>query len=353
MVKKIKVKNHNNLNNLKNFNNFNNFNNLKNFNNFNNFKSSFTLIEAIFVIVILAFILIGGFQILSKLYIRNYIAKQTSKFEFQSQQTLDQVAQLLYYRVPLSVIGYNQQTGDFKYIGEIKNSDNYPVLEWIGYLNDAMQERNLSGFIDLYESRKPVIKAVDFNSGFINKILQNKYNTDKNLKDLTSIIFAGSFDRGSESVLNDYKNSFGWHAHRADAVYRISDYTQNDNNCSLTLKKYDGSDIDHATIYEKFYLIDSAYATALKKDLDENKWNCKDLNWSDLKDDDLLLFYNYRPWLGESFCGDSGEGNVTLLATNVKAFRVKKINYHLMLKIEMFKSKADINISVSKQKVAF
>ena len=338
---------------MKNYKKHKDFDNPKNFNNFNNLKSSFTLIEAILVIVILSFILIGGFQILSKLYVRNYIAKQTSNFEFESQQTLDQISQMLYFRVPLSVIGYNQQTGDFKYIGEIENSDNYPVLEWIGYLNDAMHDANLSGFVDLYESRKPVIKAVDFNSDFINKILRNKYDTTKNLKDLTSVIFAGSFDRGSESVLNNYDNSFGWHGNKADVVYRISDYVQNDNNCSLTLKNYDNTDINHATVYEKFYLADSAYAIALKRDLQKDKWKCPAFKWNDLNDDDLLLFYNYRPWAGESFCGDGGDGNVTLLASNVKAFRVKKVNYHLMFKIEMFKSKADINISVSKQKVAF
>jgi len=320
-------------------------------------KKAFTLIEAIFVIVILAFVLIGGFQIISKLYVRNYIAKQTANFEFTSQQTLDQISQMLYYRVPLSVIGYNQQTGDFKYIGEITEDDDYPILEWFGYLNDAMVDANLSGFVDLYESRKPILKAIDFNSDFINTILQNKYDTTENLKDLTSIIFAGSFDRGSESVLNDYNNSFGWHRHRADLVYKIDSYTQNNNNCYLTLKNYDGSNIQKAKIYEKFYLVDSAYAIALKKDLNESKWNCSDLNWSDLKDSDLLLFYNYRPWdNNETFCADdygTAAGNVTILASNVKAFKVRKINYHLMLKIEEFKSKADINISVSKQKVTF
>ena len=316
------------------------------------FKKSFTLIEAIFVIVILAFILIGGFQIISKLYVRNYIAKQTSKFEFVSQQVLDQVASLIYYRVPLSVIGYNQSTGNFKYIGNITDTDDFPVLEWIGYLNDAMVDANLSGFADLYASKKPVLKAVDFNSSFINTILQNKYSTAKTLKDLTSVIFAGSFDRGSEAALYKYKNAFGWHGNRADYVFRISSYTQNGSDCDLNLTRYDGSDVSGIKIYEKFYLADSAYAIALKKDLNISKWNCG-VSFDKFKNDDLLLFYNYRPWLGETFCGDGGDGNVTLLASNVKSFRVKKINYHLMLKLELFKSRADINISVSKQKVAF
>ncbi|WP_457565038.1 type II secretion system protein [Caminibacter sp.] len=314
-------------------------------------KRAFTLIEAIFVIVILAFVLIGGFQIIGKLYTRNYIAKETSKMEFVSQNTLDEIATMIYYRIPLSVIGYNQQTGEFKYIGDIDENEDYPILEWIGYENDAMVDRNLSGFIDLYASKKPVLRALDFNSSFINEIIENKFGDG--LKNDASIIFAGSFDRGEEAALSDYNDSFGWHGNKAKLVYVINDYNQDGSDCNLSIKNSDGSDVGDIRIYEKFYLADSAYAIALKKDLNISKWNCKDYNFSDFKDDDLLLFYNYRPWKGESFCADSGDGNVTLLAGNVKAFRVRKINSHLELRLELLKQKGDINISVSKQKVAF
>ena len=315
-------------------------------------KRGFTLIEAIYVIVILSFILIGGFQIIGKLYERNYIVKTTTKLEFDTQTLLDQISGMLYYRVPLSVIGYNQKTNDFEYIGEIIENEDYPILEWIGYLNDAMVEMNLSGFVDLYESKKPTIKAIDFNSAFINTILKNKFKSDENLTILSAIIFVGSFDRGEESALIDYNNSFGWHGNNAKLVYKIDEYTQNNNDCNLTLKESNGSEIKGATIYEKFYLVDSAYAIALKKDLNLSKWNC-DISFDKFGDNDLLLFYNYRPWKGESFCADGGNGSVTLLASNITSFKVKKVNYHLEIKTSMFKSKQDINITISKQKVTF
>ena len=315
-------------------------------------KKAFTLIEAIYVIVILSFVLIGGFQIISKLYERNYIVKTTTKFEFTTQTLLDQISGIIYYRVPLSVIGYNQNTNDFKYIGEIEENEEYPILEWIGYLNEAMVEMNLSGFVDLYESKKPIIKAIDFNSAFIDTILKNKFKIDENLTTLSAIIFAGSFDRGEESALVDYNNSFGWHQNEAKLVYKIEEYNQSNNDCNLTLKKSDGSNIISATIYEKFYLVDSAYAIVLKKDLNLSKWNCN-MSSDNFTDNDLLLFYNYRPWKGETFCGDGGDGNVTLLSSNIKSFRVKKVNSHLEIKISMFKSKGDINITISKQKVTF
>jgi len=320
-------------------------------------KKSFTLIEAIFVIVILSFVLIGGFQIIQKLYIRNYIAKQTTNFEFQSQQTLDELAQMLYFRVPLTTIGYSPSEDDFKYIGEIEE-DKYPVLEWIGYVNEAMIERNLSGFIDLYASNRDTHTIVcrDFNINFIQNIVNNKFNINNNsdINETTAIIFAGSFDRGEEGALNNYNDSFGWHGNEHRLIYTFdsgADTSNNDTN--LTLNNF-----THGRIYEKFYLIDSAYAIVRKEDLNKSDWNCSDLSWDELDDDDLLLFYNYRPWQNETYCADANhngnsEGNVTVLATNVYAFRVRKVNSHLELRITLHRQKGDINITVSKQKVAF
>ena len=321
-------------------------------------KKSFTLIEAILVIVILSFILIGGFQLISKLYLRNYIVKQTSHFEFISQQIADQLALMLYYRIPLTTIGYNPSNNDFKYIGQIDDNE-HSVLEWIGYLNDAMKESNLSGFIDLYASDKNTKTLVckDFNKNFIQNIVNNKFDIPDNtdINKTTAIIFAGSFDRGEEGALNDYNNSFGWHGNEHKLVFTFDSgaKTDSNNNTNLTL-----NDFRNGRIYEKFYLADSAYAVVRKGDLNPNDWNCSDLSWNEADEDDLLLFYNYRPWLGETFCADknhngSPKGDVTVLASNVKAFRVKKINSHLEIKITMGKQKGDVNITVSKQKVAF
>jgi type II secretory pathway pseudopilin PulG len=315
-------------------------------------KRSFTLIEAIFVIVVLSFVLIGGFQIISKLYERNFIAKKTADFEFTSQQILDELSRRLYYRVPLSVIGYDG-SGGFEYIGFITNPNRYKILEWIGYESDAMKEENLSGFIDLYASDKnnKLIKCLDFNYDFIQGVVNNKFGFKKDLNESGAIVFAGSFDRGEEDILSDYNDSFGWHGNEHNSVYTFEKNSTLNNDSFLKLH------ITSGDIYEKFYLVDSAYAVARGEDINTSSPCIKELNISN-KDinDTLFLFYNYRPWLKETFCADkygNPEGNVTVLGFNVKAFRVKKVNSHLELKITLNKSKADINITVSKQKVTF
>jgi len=310
---------------------------------------AFTLIEAIFTIVILSIITLVGIKITTELYKRNYILKQVSNFAFLTEQTENILSARLYNRVPLTVIGYNPYTHDFKYIGEIESDDNYTVFEWISDSFDAKKELNLSGFIDMAKSKKPVLYAKDFHKDFIQEIEQNKFNTTNSLESLTAVIFAGSFDRGEEAALDDYNNSFGWHGNKHNYIFRIDTITQNGNDANISLKD------DTDRIYEKFYLVDSAYAIALKRDLKKDAWHCSE-SWDSFKDDDLLLFYDYRPWNGETFCGDdngTSEGNVTLLLNNVRGFKIKSVNSHLEILINMFSSKGDINISLSKQKVAF
>ena len=315
-------------------------------------KKSFTLIEAIVVILIISLLSIGVFNIIKNIYVRNFLAVNTSKLEFKSQQLVDELALLLYYRIPLSVIGYNQETGDYEYIGFIEEGENYPILEWIGYANDAMVDRNLSGFIDMYasDSESKTLKCLDFNKTFIKDVLHNKFNSSDSLENLTAIIFAGTFDRGEESALIDYDNSFGWHGGGHKVVFTINKINQTGDDANVTLED------KPKRIYEKFYLAEGAYALALKKDLNQSKWNCSNINFSDLDDNDLLLFYNYRPWMGETFCGDDNgdsAGDVVVFSKNVEGFYVKKVNYHLEIKVRLKKQKGDIVIDVSKQKVGF
>ena len=316
-------------------------------------RKSYTLIEMIFVIIILSIIITGGLLIAGKIYKRNLIASKYLQLSFNTEQTIDKLANMLYYRVPLSAIGYNQKTGDYKYLGDITDDDNFTIFEWIGYCEDIYKDANFSGLADLYASKKPILKAVDFNASFINEVIDNKFHTSENFKNLVGIVFAGSFDRGEESSLEDYNDSFGWHGGEAKYVYIISDYNQSGNDTNLSLKNSDGSDIKHARIFEKFYLVDSAYAIALKKDLNKSKWNCTDYNFSDLSNNDLLLFYDYRPWKGETFCGDGGSGRVEILSKNIAGFLIKSVNSHIEIFVKSIYKRGDITIKVSKQKVVF
>ena len=319
-------------------------------------KRAFTLIEMIFVIVILSIIVTGGLIVASKIYKRNLIASKTLELSFNTELVIDKIANILYYRIPLSTIGYDPESHDFKYLGDV-DGDNYKVFEWINEAYDIENGLNFSGFADLYDSKKPVLKAIDFNASDINDTLQNKFDTDSDFKELVGIIFAGSFDRGEEGVFDDYNNSFGWHGNKAKFIYIIDKYNQNDNNTNLNLKNSDGSDIENARIYEKFYLADSAYAIARGADINTSADCIVNLNIpANEINDTLFLFYNYRPWKKETFCADnngSAEGNVSILSKYIKGFYIREVNSHLELFFKAEYKRGDIVVKVSKQKVVF
>ena len=322
-------------------------------------KKAFTLIEMIFVIIILSIIVTGGLLIAEKIYKRNLIASEYLNLSFNTEQTIDKLANMLYYRVPLTAIGYNPKNGNYKYIGYINNSNKYKVFEWISQSFDIEHGLNFSGFDDLYASKKPVLKALDFNVTDINETLQNKFNTNEDFTNLVGIIFAGSFDRGGEGALSDYNDSFGWHGGKAKYIYIISKYTYNksDNDANLTLKDANGSDISNARIFSKFYLVDTAYAIARGADINTSAPCIKNLNIPNNEiNNTLFLFYNYRPWKGETFCADNygnRDGNVSVLSQHIAGFYIKAINSHLEIFFHALYKKGNITVGVAKQKVVF
>ena len=317
-------------------------------------KKSFTLIELIFVVVIVAFLSVATFKALQAIVVRSYKAKETTRLSLESQMVANQISELLKDRVPATVIGYYPDSHNFEYIGDLTSQQHPPrVLEWIRRAKEAYLNRDYSGFIDLKKSDKDSnrIFSPDTNGSKIDSDIKNKFNTNSDIynQNLVNLIFAGSFDRGSSDI-SDYNNSFGWHGHDSNNSFDIS--IDDDGNITITDK------VQPKFIYEKYFLVDSAYAIARKADLNATDWHCSsDLNWSDLSDNTLLLFYNYRPWKGETFCADNNgtrEGNVTILMKNVSGFRFDEKDYTIRISLDINKSiKGSSPIHLSKMKVVF
>lgn len=150
-------------------------------------------------------------------------------------------------------------------------------------------------------------------------------------------------------MLSDFNNSFGWHGNNHTLIYDITNIT--DTNITLATTPHE--------IYEKYYLVDSAYAIARGKDV--NISTCT--GYTSTKNDTnstLYLFYNYRPWKHETFCGDKSigglrDGNVTMLSKETRGFEVGLINDSLYfnLTLERHIRGSENNVTISKQKVVF
>lgn len=324
-------------------------------------KKTFTLIEIIFVIVILGLISVGSFKAIEMLYQRYHQVNAITKFTILSQTLLDEVSTILYYRTPLTAIGYSPTDGDFKKLEDI-DDDKYTIFEWISEANDAKKHFGLemgmgySGFIDMSASNRDTLTLVakDFNYTDINDTLNTIFNNTNDLNQTVAVIFAGNLDTGDTE--SEYNDSFGWHGYDHKKVFLISKFTKDNNDTNLTMT----DDIKGNKIYAKFYLAASAWGIARGADIDKSASCLANLN---VDDNTLLLFYNYRPWQNETFCADphqnkteSNSGNVSILSRDVTAFRVKAVDYHIELKVQFEKPLfrgSDKNITITKQKVTF
>ncbi len=286
-------------------------------------KSAFTMVELIMTIVIMGILAGGTYISLAQLYTKSAKSKAISELSFDTTLISNQISALLSYRVPSTVIGYDSTTGTFESIYDLSKS--YNILEWIGTDFERYKAEDYSGFIDFAKSDK------DKNMIF---------SPDSSELNSSALIFAGSFDEGGVIYGTDFNDSFGWYGNTHNKIFEV--------NSSSTGNKL-GLTTTPSQIYEKYYLLKSAYAIA---QYDSSLSTCVDPIYQ--TDETLLLFYNYYPWKGETFCDDA---DMTILSSEAKGFEVDfvegNLQFNLTLKRSIRKQGKDLEVQISKQKVVF
>lgn len=313
-------------------------------------RKAFTLVELIFVIIIVSLLSTATYKALQMIVTRSYKAKQTTKLSLESQTTLNQISSYLKYRIPYSTIGYDPESGDYEYIGSL--TSNKPVLEWYGQAIEAFEKGYFSEFIDMDQTDKAnqTVLSPDTDGDNIASLEKKKWNTNDDIyaNKIVNLIFAGSFDRGNGSS-NSYANTFGWHGGNSNDSFDIDI----DSSGIITF------DDTPTFVYEKYFLVDSAYAIARGADIDTTASCIQNL---DIKSNDLantlFLFSNYRPWKGETFCADkqggSKVGDVDILMQHIQGFRFEQIDYTIRIALDINKTiKGSSPVHFSKMKVVF
>lgn len=291
-------------------------------------KKAITLIEIIFTIVIAGVLSVGMFQAIKVVTEQIAKARDITTLSIDTASALDIISGYLFQRVPGSAIVSDTDDGDFSRI--FLNNKNQKVLEWLGTFYEAQipistSSNSISGFLDMNKSTKLSLHSPNSNFADINNLLSFKFNSAASM----AIIFAGSFDSGISEP------KFGWHKTNSDDVITLNSSTNTD--------KFNTNKNNTAYKYEKYYLSDSAYAVARGADIDESCANLASLSLGD-KTNSLLLFYDYRPWLNQTFC----DGKVTLLSDNITGLRVDTIANTIRIHIDANIIKS--NASVSKEK---
>jgi len=294
-------------------------------------RRGYTLIEIIITVAITGILSVGMFKAFEAITLRSEKAKILTTLSMDSQSALDQISILLYNRAPMSVSGYN--LGDATRT-PLASSTDKEIIEWLGLASESYLAGDYSGFVDMNHSdyATATLYTPETTKASIENTQSAKWGSFNWANDNIALVFSGTFDEG---------------------VSTVHPITMTVDNAIVF------SGVAPTTIYEKYNLVDSAYAVARGADIDQSANCITTLGISSTAiDNTLFLFYNYRPWNGESFCADiaahNPQGRVSILATNVNAFRAQMINSTIRLSIDTNRTVRGGNpVRLSKQKVVF
>lgn len=282
-------------------------------------KKAFTLLELIFVIIILGIVSSIGSSIIVQVYESYIIQRSVHNASLKSELAINQIGNRLLYRVDQSMLARKPLS-----TGVVLDTDVYPVsrvplakvndytaLEWIAYDNDGFTmgfQPGWSGFCDLNASAyanisTPASKLTD-EATVLNNLAGGTAGKP-------AVIFKGpaEYRTGEDyDTLCMYRND--------GCIFPVNLPT-----VDTTLTFSGGGDrVAGQMIYSEFYqLLASAYAV-----IPENEHTVNGITvW------DLMFYSNYQPWLGENHTN----GTKSLLAKDVSVFRFKQESSSMRIKL--------------------
>ena len=269
------------------------------------FKRAFTMIELIFVIVIIGIISKFGIEILLNSY-ENYVLSATqSKLQSQSESAVTQIAARLQYRIKESTIA-RDATGVYRSVNDANGSET--ILEWIGMDVEGWRGStpgattpNWSGFIDWNASNPNMLKTLGTNTAVTSTLINVLSNNAVDIN-ASAIRFIGSN--------SNIRTGFGWDGvafggDQNHSMHEIGRGANADEFAPRGAINFAGVDV-----WEYYQLAWSAYAIVHANN-------------------ELRLYYNYRPWLGETYL----QGSNQLLMQDVDTFGFLAID--TMIKIQI------------------
>lgn len=352
-------------------------------------KRGFTLIELVFVIVVLGIISMFGADLYTKIY-KSYVhVRAVNQLEARTQNAMMLITNRLEDRIKSSTIGRELSSNEFVPISAL-DDPKYDILEWIG---QSVETRNInkrtpgwSGFMSMSQLRDDKWKAGTEDAGYIGNtraefnmvslgsdfpqvanivgnLRATAYNTPSNNTQVavifrvvtndaspTSVGIGFGYDRkvdvnGSNRVLIAVGTpSNAGSGNIQGETIRINQYPLNPNND----KSQEFS--------EQYYIAHSAYAIVPDQVVTYMKNNAgKVLS----KNFNLLLKYNYRPWSTvEKDANSYDKASSALLAEDVSLFRFKDDNGAVALKLCMRDDgrnfdPAELDLNVCKAQVVY
>ena len=151
-------------------------------------KRAFTMIEIIFVIVVLGIVSSIGAEIIANVY-KNYVLQRAQhSASIKSELATLQIANRLRYAIPGSVLRIKNDgtLEDVTQPFDVSDSDKYIGLKWVAYDGDSFETNRVpgwSGFCDVTPSTKSKLVTVGGNLALTDRIIQNLSGGDKSIAD--------------------------------------------------------------------------------------------------------------------------------------------------------------------------
>lgn len=263
-------------------------------------KKSFSLVEIIFVIVVLSIVAGGTFDYILGVF-RVYVrANSIDTMQNDLDIALTEISNRLSYRIKDSVIYGGTATPLFN--AGVRNG----TLEWIGYDGEGMMGMwddtvtvqavmpGWSGFIDRGKLTPTTLLSLGSNLDFANQIITELSNNKVTLSNSRAVLI---IPRENKLI-----TSYGWYQTTTPSpksYFIINGYSDSDSGIGTNYNIFNGTDFDDITDTDRYYLSWSAYALELNA-------SSKHLNF----------YYNYQPWNNETY----QDGNRALMLKNVIEF---------------------------------
>ena len=336
-------------------------------------KKAFSLIEVIFVLVILGIVASISSQIIAQVY-ENYIMQRAVyNVSTKTELVANQIVNRLSYRIQGTTISKDHQNflvrqnavdmgagvipvinpNDWLPLQDIPVGNQYTSIEWIGYDNDSFastQNPNWSGIAN-YEVGA-TINGFSSPGSTLNNVAAIMTNLSNGKVDLTNANPAALLFLENDNYFTDTNPysplCMGMIPELLADTSCIFPVQQNGVDGFTFTRAQDPNNVGvlPKIITERYKLAWSAYAIA-PEDRDG------DVDGDGIDDDglfDLVLYSNYQPWNGESYMDANTTRNI--LMRDVTVFKFSEnggvINFKLCASENIGQ---DFNVTTCKQKV--
>jgi len=272
-------------------------------------KNAFTMIELVFVIVVMGILGKFGTEFLAQAY-RSFISTQVqNKFQNQSSTAVEFIAKQLQYRIKSSVIVRETTAfGTFELLEGFQNSG-YDVLEWVNYNAEGLREQAWSGIYSKQRSNTELYSP-ETNTTQVNSLISTLSNTNSGLNN-AAIFFIGS---------DSSKDSWGWN--NGGVAFTDFSNSMKPITTGTSTKEF----ADDVTGADDFSILD----------LNNNQYNSYQLAWTanaivfDQANQQLWFYSDYQPWEGENYT----QANIKeLIMEEVSDFKKKQSKSIITIKV--------------------